>query len=77
MAINAVVIFAYRNSILSRASFIPGYAAKQDKDKKCLADKNSTISIATAHGCSHVLVLFAIEDGGRLGAYADVMIKAL
>jgi len=67
----------YRNSILSRASSIPGYVAKHAEDMKFLEDRNSPSPIATTHGGPHVLVPLVIEDGERLGAHAQALLKAL
>jgi hypothetical protein len=72
-----VVISVYRNSILHRSSSIPAYADKQGEDKKFSADRISSSPIATTHGGQHVLVLFVIKDGGRRGAYANAMLRAL
>ncbi len=56
---------------------IPGYAAKQTEKKKFLADMTSRQPIAAMHGGPHILVPFAIEDGGRLGAHAQALLRAL
>ncbi len=56
---------------------MPGYDAKHAKDRKLFADKTYAEPIAAIHGGPHVLVTFAIEDGGRLGAHALALLKAL
>jgi hypothetical protein len=50
---------------------------KHDDNKKILADMNSTEPIVSIHGGQHVKVPFAIEDGGRLGAHALSLLRAL
>ncbi len=44
---------------------------------KFLADRTSTQPISTIHGGPHILVPFAVEDGGRLGAHAHALLRAL
>ena len=56
---------------------ILGYAAKQAEDRKLYVDRTSHQPIAAVHGGPHVLVPFAVEDGGRLGAHALALLKAL
>jgi len=77
LMIDAMATTVYRNTILQRAASISGYAAKQAEDIKFLAERNSTGPIAAIHGAPHVLVLFAVEDGGRLGAHAHVLLMAM
>ena len=77
LVIDAVVTTVYRKNRIQRMAFIPGYAAKQVEDRKLLADRTSTQTIAAAHGGPRVLVPVAIEDGGRLGAHALAPLKAL
>jgi len=50
---------------------------KQGENRRLLADRCSSEPIAAIHGGPHVLVLFAIEDGIRLGANARVLLTAL
>ena len=76
MVIDAVVTTVYRNVILKNASSIPGYAAKQFEDRKFNADRASSHPIATIQYGPHVLVSFAMEDGGRLGAHVLAFIRA-
>ena len=77
LVIDVVVTTVYRNTILRHATSIPGYAAKQAEDRKFLADQASTQPIAAIHGGPHILVPFPIEDGGRLGAHALALLRAL
>jgi hypothetical protein len=78
MVIDAVVTTVYKNTVLQQVANIPGYAAKQAEDKKFLADMTSSQPIAASHGGQHVLVPFAMEDGGSLGAHAkEHLIRAL
>jgi len=44
---------------------------------KFLADRASSQPIVGVHGGPHVLVPFAWEDGGRLGAHALALLRAL
>jgi hypothetical protein len=66
-------------SLLSTAtlSTIPYYAANHVDDRRFYADKSSTEHVATVHGGPHVLVPFALEDGGRLGAHAHALFCSL
>ena len=70
LVIDAVMTTLYRNTVLEKVATIPGYAAKQAKDMKFPADMTSLPPISAMHGCPNILVPFAIEDGGRLGAHA-------
>ena len=71
------MITVYRNTVLQKVASIPGYATKQAEDRKCLADCTSSHSIAAPHGGPHVLVPFAIEDGGSIGVHVHELLKAL
>ncbi len=62
------------NTRLRETLTTPGYAAKQAHDMKLYADKASAESVSTAHGGSHVLVLFTMEDEGRLVAHAHALL---
>ena len=55
----------------------PGYAAKQAEYRKFCADQASASSACIAHGGPHVLVPIAIENGGRIGANAQVFLLEL
>jgi hypothetical protein len=72
-----VVTTVYRNTVLKKVAYIPGYAAKHVEDREFLADMNSTDPIAVIHGGPHVLVPFAVEAGGRLGAHAQSLLRAM
>jgi len=65
------------NTMLHKVATVPGYAAKQAEDRKFLADMTSSQPIAASNGGHHVLVPFAMEDGGRLGAHAQALLRAL
>ena len=67
----------YRYSILSRVATVPGFAAKQVEDTKFKADMTSAHPISTANGGRHTFVPFAIEDGGRIGAHGQVVMRML
>ncbi len=75
MVIDAVVTTVYRNTILQQVSTTPGYVAKQAEDRKLYAEKSSAEPVAAIHGGPYVLVPFALEDGGRLGAYAHALLR--
>ena len=77
LVIDAVMTTVYRNTVLEKVATIPGFAAKQAEDKKLFADKTSTQPISAVHGGPHILVPFAIEDGGRLGAHAQALLRSL
>ena len=62
---------------MEKVATIQGYAAKQAEDMKFLADKTSPQPISAINGGPHILVSFAIEDGGRLGAHAQALLRAL
>ncbi len=63
---DVVMTTVYINTMLQKVATIPGHAAKQAEDKKFLADKSSSQPISTIHGGPHILVPFAIENGGSL-----------
>ncbi len=71
-----MVTTVYRNTIVHQVSTIPGYDAKQAEDMKFYADKSSAQPVASIHGGPHVLVTFAQEDGGRLGAHAQALLRS-
>ena len=77
LVIDAVMTTVYRNTVLEKVATIPGYASKQAEDRKFLADRISRQPISVIHGGPHILVPFAIEDGGRLGAHAQALLRAL
>jgi hypothetical protein len=76
LVIDAVMTTVYLNTVLTKVATIHGYAAKQAEDRKFLANKTSRQPISTLHGGPHILVPFAIEDGGRLGAHAQALLGA-
>ncbi len=67
----------YKNTVLEKVATIPGYAAKQTEDRTFLADKTSSQPIFAVNGGPHILVPFAIEDGGRLGAHTQALLRSL
>ena len=69
LIIDGVVTTVYRNTIINKVSAIPGFAAKQVKDKKFKADADSASPVSTVHGGRHRLIPFAMEDGRRIGAH--------
>ena len=77
LIIDGVVTTVYRNSIFSKVASIPGYAAKQVEVRKFKADADSPNPVSTCHGGQHSLVPFALEDGGRIGAHGQAMLRML
>ena len=77
LVIDVVMTTVYMNTVLEKVATIPGYAAKHAEDKKFLADKTSTQPISATHGGPHIIAPFAIEDGGRLGAHAQDLLRAM
>jgi len=75
--IDAVVTVVYRNIVIQRVASIRNYAANYAEDRKLLADRTSAEPITSIHGGPHVLIPFAIEDGGRLGVHALALLKAV
>ena len=63
--------------MLEKVATVPGYAAKQAEDMKFWADKTSSQPISAAKGGPHILAPFAIEDGCRLGAHAQALMRSL
>jgi len=77
LVVDAVLTKAYRNVILKNAFAVPGYAAKQVEDRKLQVDRISSQPIAAIHRGPHVLVPFAMEDEGCLGAHVFALLRAL
>ena len=78
LVIDAVMTtVVYKSAVMEKVSTVPGFAAEQAKDTKFLADKTSTQPIFGLYGGPHILVPFAIEDGGRLGAHAHALLRSL
>jgi hypothetical protein len=77
LVIDAVMTTVYRNTALEKVATVPGFAAKQAEDRKFRADQTSSQPISAVHGGPHILVPFAVEDGGRLGAHAQALLRAL
>ena len=68
LIVDGVITTDYRNNIIFKVVSIPGFAAKQGEDKKIKADADSPRPVAATHGWRHMLVPFAMKDGGRIGA---------
>ena len=47
------------------------------EDRKFYNDKKSSHPVSSKYGGDHVLVPFAMEDGGTLGAHALALLKQL
>ena len=62
---------------MSRVAAVLGFAAKQVEDTKFKADLNSTLPILAAYGGRHTFVPFAMEDGGRIGAHGQAVLRML
>ena len=77
LVFDAVMTTIYRNTVLHKVATVPRYAMKQAEDRKFQADRTSSQPISTLHVGPHILVPFAIKDGGRLGAHAQALPRAL
>jgi hypothetical protein len=77
LVIDAVMTTVYRNTALEKVATVPGFAARQAEDRKFKADQTSSQPISAIHGGPHILVPFAVEDGGRLGEHAQALLRAL
>ena len=77
LIIDGVVINVYRDSILNKAASIPGYAAKQVEDRKFKKDADSPYPVSASHGGLHTLVPFVMEDGGRIAAHGQYVLRML
>ena len=67
----------YRDTVLEKVATVPGYAAKQVEDRKFLADMTSIQPISAVNGGPHILAPFAIEDGGRMKAHDQALLRSL
>jgi len=77
LLLDGVVTNTYRNTRVRETRSIPGYTSKLVEDKKLYADMTSERSVSTSHGGRHILVSFAVEGGGRLGAHAQSFLYSL
>ncbi len=68
LVIDAVMTTVYKNIVLEKVATVP------DKTR---ADNTFSQPISSVIGGSHILVPFAIEDVGRLGAHAQARLRAL
>jgi hypothetical protein len=75
--IDAVMTTFYKKTMLEKVATVPGYATKQAEDRIFWADKTSSKPISAVNGGPHILVPFAIEDGGRQGSHAHALLRAL
>jgi hypothetical protein len=75
LIINGVFTTVYRNTIISKAATVLGFAAKKVEDKKFKANADSPKPASTSNGGRHMLVPFAMEDGGRIGAHEQVALR--
>jgi hypothetical protein len=71
LQLDGVVTTVSRNTRMSETTTIPGFATKLVEDKKLYTDKTSERPVTAIHRGRHTLILFAMEDGGRLGAHAQ------
>ena len=77
LVIDAVLTTVYMIAVLEKVATVLGFAAKQVEDMKLHADRASAQPISGIHGGPHILVPFALEDGGRLEAHAQALLRAL
>jgi len=77
LIMDGVVTIVYRNIIISKVAAVPGFTAKQVEDNKLKAGAYSPRPVAAAHGGRHMLVLFAMKDGGRIGAHGQAALRML
>jgi hypothetical protein len=77
LLLDGVVTTVYKKTRQRERSASPGYAAKLVENRKFYADKTSERPATRIHGGRHTLVPFAVEDGGRLGAHALPLLRAL
>jgi hypothetical protein len=77
LIIDGVVTTVYRNTILNKVAVIPEFTARQVEDKKFKDDADSANPVSTVHGGRHMLIPFAMEDGGRIGAHGQTALRML
>ena len=65
------------NFVQSKVAVIPGFAAKHVEDKKFKGDKDSLHPVSVVRGGRHMLIPFAIEDGGCIGAHGQAALRML
>jgi len=76
-SLDGVLTSGFKNRCLRSTPTIPGFDAKQAEDQKFYADRSSRSPVSIAHVGPHVLIPFAIEDGGCLGAHAQPFLLEL
>jgi len=77
LIIDGVVTTMNRNTILNKVSAIPEFDAKQVEDRKFKADADSVNLVSTLHGGRHMLIPFAMEDGGRIGEHGLAALRMM
>jgi hypothetical protein len=77
LVIDGVVTTIYMNSVMSKVVVIPGFVAKQVEDMKFKVDEDSLHPMSVLHGGRHMLIPFAMEDGGRIGAHGQAALRML
>jgi hypothetical protein len=77
LVIDGVVTTVYRNFVLSKVAAIPRFAAKQVEDRKIRTGEDSPHRVSANHGGRHMLIPFAMEDGGRIGAHGHATLRML
>ncbi len=77
LILDGVVTTVFRICISFRVAVVPGYVAKRVEEKNFKAESDSLRPLASIVGGRHILIPFAMEDGGRLGAHAQAALKRL
>ncbi len=62
---------------MSKVAMILGFAAKKVENTKFISDQTSANPVSTARGGRHTFVPFAMEDGGRIGAHGQAVLRML
>ncbi len=75
--IDGVVTTVYRNYVLSKVATITEFAAKKVEVMKFKTDEDSANQVSVNHGGRHMLIPFAMEDGGRIGAHGQAALRML
>ena len=74
--LNGMVNTACKNTRHKETKTIPRYIAKLAEYKKLYADKIFERPAAKIYGGRYILVPFAVENGGRLGAHAKSVLRS-
>jgi len=75
--LDGVVTTVCMNSFMSRVEVVPGLAAKKVEGTKFKAGQISAHPVSSVHEGRHTFVPFAIEDGGRIGAHGQDVLRML